>query len=87
MSTGRPRSSDRSQIRSERAITMLRPAVYDGLRALAQMKNVTTSDLLSTLAEALVRNNESTIAKYVAAQREAADSVNMTLDALDDADQ
>ena len=91
MSTGRPRSSDRSQLRSERAITMLRPAVYDGLRALAQVKNVTVSDLLSMLAEALVRNNESTIAKYVAAQREAAGSVDMTvnvsLDAPDEADQ
>lgn len=79
MSTGRPRNSDRSQVRSERISVLVRPVVYDGLKILAHATNSSASDLLSTLAEALVKNNQATIERYSAAQREAADAVNMNV--------
>lgn len=79
MTTGRPRNRDRSQVRSERISVLVRPAVFDGLKLLANATGSSASDLLSTLAEALVKNNAAVISKYSNAQREAADAVDMSV--------
>lgn len=83
MSTGRPRNRDRSQVRSERISVLVRPAVFDGLKLLANATGSSASDLLSKLAEALVENNAAVISKYSNAQREAAEAVDMSVRPFD----
>lgn len=77
---GRKPTQDRSQIRTKRISVMLKPAVYDGLNVLARTSGTSTSDLVSTLVEAVVSKNAAVIEEFTAAQTKARGAVDLIVD-------
>lgn len=81
MAMGRPRTTDRDKIRSERFSLVLTPVTYDGVRAMALAKGISVNDLIATILEGVVKKNATVIENFYAAQREAAAAINLDVPA------
>lgn len=84
----RARNNNRDSIRSERISLALTPAVFDGIKTLADIKAVTVNELLNAVAAELVKKNAVAIKEYDAARAKAAEKLNLSVsfrvDTIDD---
>lgn len=76
----RPRLAERDSIRTERISLALSPVLYSGIKALADIQEVSVNDLLNTVVDNLVKKNREAISNFNTARRKAAESVDLTLD-------
>lgn len=76
----RPRLAERDSIRTERISLALSPVLYSGIKALADIQEVSVNDLINTVVDNLVKKNREAISNFDTARRKAAESVDLTLD-------
>lgn len=79
MSKGRPRFTDRSQVRSERISLVVTPVALAGIQTLAAVKKCSVNDFVASLIEGVVKKNVAVIENFNAAQRKAAAEINLDI--------
>lgn len=77
----RPKTADRSTIRTERISLVLPVSSYAGIKTLADLKGASVNDLLNDVIRRLVERNAGVISDFNAARDRAAGS--LILDATD----
>lgn len=73
----RPKTADRSTIRTERISLALPVASYTGIKTLADIQGLSVNDLLNDVIRRLVEQNAAVISEFEAARDRAADSLNL----------
>lgn len=74
----RPKKDDRKSIRSERISLALTPTAYDGITALATIRDTTVNNLIGEFCELLVAQNADVIKRFVAERDKAAAQINLS---------
>ena len=75
----RPKSQNRADNRTERISLALPPAIYDGIKSIAEIQGVTVNELLNSVAAELVKKNAVVIKDYDSMRTKVADALNLSV--------